>query len=61
MTTAQLRFYVLEHRDDQEAFYAFIDKVHEENPNPTWYSREDLWRLTELLPELRKKSTDNQD
>ncbi|MFN6569145.1 DUF6887 family protein [Dendronalium sp. ChiSLP03b] len=30
MTKQELRAYVLEHRDDQEAFYAFADKLREE-------------------------------
>lgn len=27
MTEAELRSYVYEHRDDQEAFYAFVDRL----------------------------------
>ena len=27
MTEAELRTYVYEHRDDQEAFYAFVDRI----------------------------------
>lgn len=30
MTKQELRAYVLEHRDDQEAFYALADKLREE-------------------------------
>jgi hypothetical protein len=30
MTKQELRAYVLEHRDDQEAFYALADKLTEE-------------------------------
>ncbi|MDZ7993600.1 MAG: DUF6887 family protein [Nostoc sp. EfeVER01] len=30
MTKQELRAYVLEHRDDQEAFYALTDKLREE-------------------------------
>ncbi len=41
MTSAQLRTYVLAHRDDQEALHAFLDKRHAENPNPKWYGPED--------------------
>ncbi|MBO1346349.1 MAG: hypothetical protein EBE86_002600 [Hormoscilla sp. GUM202] len=29
MTKKDLRAYVLAHRDDDEAFYAYVDKMHE--------------------------------
>lgn len=31
MTKKELRAYVLAHRDDDEAFYALVDKIHEAN------------------------------
>lgn len=31
MTKRELRTYMLSHRDDDEAFYAYVDKVHEVN------------------------------
>ena len=30
ITQKELNTYILRHRDDQEAFYAYIDKLHEE-------------------------------
>jgi hypothetical protein len=30
MTILELRAYVLEHRNDQDAFYALSDRIHEE-------------------------------
>jgi hypothetical protein len=30
MSQKDLRAYVLAHRDDQEAFYAYVDKLHAE-------------------------------
>ncbi|BAY79910.1 hypothetical protein NIES25_63980 (plasmid) [Nostoc linckia NIES-25] len=30
MTTSELRAYVLEHRDDEEALHAYLDKLHAE-------------------------------
>ena len=29
MTRKELRAYVLDHRDNDEAFYAYVDKIHE--------------------------------
>ena len=41
MTTPQLRAYVLEHRTDDEALQAYLDRRHSENPNPRVYKAED--------------------
>lgn len=41
MTTIELRAYLLEHRDDQEALHAYLDKLHAENPSTRAYSSED--------------------
>ena len=41
MTTLQLRAYVLEHREDDEALQAYLDKLHAENPNSRVYKAED--------------------
>lgn len=38
MTTAELRAYVLEHRQDEDALHAYLDKLHADNPNPRTYS-----------------------
>jgi hypothetical protein len=31
-----------------------MDKVHADNPNPTWYGREDSAQLSELLSETKQ-------
>ena len=41
MTTVELRTYVLEHRDDEVALHAYLDKLHAENPNSRIYTPED--------------------
>ncbi|PSB28049.1 DUF6887 family protein [Stenomitos frigidus] len=41
MTTPQLRAYVLEHRSDDEALQAYLDRRHAENPNSRVYRAED--------------------
>jgi hypothetical protein len=41
MTSQQLRAYVLEHRDDEEALQAFLDRRRSENPNSRVYRAED--------------------
>jgi hypothetical protein len=38
MTSRELLTYVLDHREDQDALYAYIDKRHAENPNPRQYA-----------------------
>jgi hypothetical protein len=41
MTSQQLRAYVLEHRSDEEALQAFLDKRRSENPTSRVYRSED--------------------
>ena len=41
MTTPEMRAYVLEHRDDQSALQALLDKLHSDNPNPRTYGPND--------------------
>ena len=41
MTTPQLRAYVLEHRADDEALQAYLDRRHAETPNSRVYKAED--------------------
>lgn len=57
MSYKELRAYVLSHTDDDEAFYAFADKFHEQ-PNlkvhPPLKSLEDFNNYPELLEKLRK-------
>ncbi|AVH73027.1 DUF6887 family protein [Nostoc sp. 'Lobaria pulmonaria (5183) cyanobiont'] len=46
MTKQELRAYVLEHRDDREAFYALTDKLREE-PGIEITSTEQMYELIE--------------
>jgi hypothetical protein len=41
MSESELRAYVMQNSDDQEAFYAYVDRVNELNPNRTPMSAED--------------------
>jgi hypothetical protein len=53
MSKAQLRAYVLEHREDKEAFQALADKILE-NPHLNWYDTQDLANFPELLAHQQK-------
>jgi hypothetical protein len=48
MTKAELRSYVLTHREDRDAFEALADRIYA-NPNPQWYQPEDTERITDVL------------
>jgi hypothetical protein len=48
MSKAELRAYVLEHREDTEAFEALADRIYA-NPNPQWYQPEDTEKLVDLI------------
>jgi hypothetical protein len=41
MSKSELRAYVLQHREDEEALQAYLDKVRIENPKSRIYSPED--------------------
>ncbi|MFN6571911.1 hypothetical protein A6770_22670 [Nostoc minutum NIES-26] len=41
MTTIELRAYILEHRDDEEALHAYLDKLHAEKPSSRIYRPEE--------------------
>jgi hypothetical protein len=41
MTAIELRAYVLEHRNDEEALHAYLDKLHGENRSSRVYKPED--------------------
>ena len=53
MTKLELRAYVLEHRKDQKALQAFLDKAHAENPNPRTYGPED--NISDAIDEFLEK------
>ncbi|MEH2278592.1 MAG: hypothetical protein V7K40_28375 [Nostoc sp.] len=41
MTTIELRAYVLEHRDDEEALHTYLDKLHAEKSSSRVYRPEE--------------------
>jgi hypothetical protein len=41
MSKSELRDYVLQHREDEEALQAYLEKVHTENPSSHIYSPEE--------------------
>lgn len=59
MSQKALQAYVLAHRDDQEAFYAYIDKLHTEAnwvEMPPLQSLEDLENYPEFVERIRNSS-----
>jgi hypothetical protein len=58
MTSSELRVYVLDHREDQEALQTFVDKRRAENPNPRVYQPGDDFKtaIAEHLESLRQKN-----
>lgn len=58
MSRKELRAYVLEHRDDDEAFYAYMDKVKTETKrgkHPPLKSIDQLENYPEFIEKLRKE------
>ncbi|MBE9012202.1 hypothetical protein IQ250_18540 [Pseudanabaenaceae cyanobacterium LEGE 13415] len=59
MSRTELHRYVLEHREDQAAFYAYVDKLHQEG---TWVemppveSVEELENYPEFTAWIRRNS-----
>jgi hypothetical protein len=49
MTTIDLRTYLLQHRDDEEALHMLIDKLHTDSSSVRVYSPED--NISEALAE----------
>lgn len=41
MTSQELRAYILDHRDDEAALHAYLDRRHSENPNSQMYTADD--------------------
>lgn len=58
MTKAELRSYVLERREDRDAFQALADRIYA-NPNPQWYQPEDTEKLTEIFSNSESKRIEN--
>ena len=58
MSKAELRAYVLEHREDTEAFEALADRIYA-NPNPQWYQPEDTEKIVDLIQDFKHRNIDN--
>jgi hypothetical protein len=58
MNKAELRTYVLEHREDRDAFQALADRIYA-NPNPQWYPPEDTEKIADILANSRSNQIDN--
>ena len=59
MSRKELHAYVLAHRDDQEAFYTYVDRLHAEATwieMPPLQSAEDLENYPEFLEYIRKSA-----
>ena len=62
MTSQELKSYVLSHRDDDEAFYAYIDKINKRQDRvvyPPLNSLEDMEKYPEFIEQLRQNSPNN--
>jgi hypothetical protein len=57
MTSIDLRAYVLEHRDDQAALQAYLDKRHAENSDSRVYQPEESIgdAIAEQLEKIKQK------
>jgi hypothetical protein len=56
MTKKELRTYVLAHRDDNEAFYAYVDKINAEGnrvTHPPLKSLDDIENYPDFMEKLR--------
>jgi len=59
MSKKELQNYMLSHRDDQEAFYAYVDKLHQEGnwvEMPPVDSVEDLEKYPEFVARFQQDS-----
>jgi hypothetical protein len=60
MTQKELKSYILKNREDQEAFYAYVDRLHIEGnwvEMPAMESDEDFENYPEFIEHLRRSST----
>ena len=58
MSKAELRSYVLTHREDTEAFQALADRIYA-SPNPHWYQPEETEKIVDLFPSNGSTNIDN--
>lgn len=64
MSRKQLRAYILEHRDDEQAFRVYMDRITAEPPTevyPAPQSIDDLKHFSQLLEKHRQQQEDNSD
>lgn len=64
MTRKELLAYILEHRDDDEAFHIYMGKVHAEPPTeiyPAPQSIDDLKHFPQLLEKFRRERKGNSE
>nr|WP_293065143.1 hypothetical protein [Okeania sp. SIO2B3] len=62
MTYQELKSYVLSHRDDDDAFSAYVDKVNERKDRviyPPLKSLEDMEKYPEFIEQMRQHSRNN--
>jgi ATP phosphoribosyltransferase regulatory subunit HisZ len=59
MTEQELKSYLLSHREDNEAFYAYVDKVHQRKNRvvyPPLNTLEDMEKYPEVIEKMRLDS-----
>jgi len=59
MSVQELKSYILSHREDDEAFYAYLDKVRERKNRvvyPPLQSLEELEKYPEIIEQMRQDS-----
>lgn len=59
MSSQELKSYVLSHRDDNEAFYAYVDRLNERQDRvvyPPLQSLADLEKYPEVIEQMRQES-----
>jgi hypothetical protein len=62
MSQKDLHKYILDHRDDQEAFYIYVDKLHAEGnwiEMPAVETLEDLEKYPEFTARFQRSSDSN--
>ena len=59
MSSQDLKNYVLSHREDNEAFYAYIERINERQDRvvyPPLQSLDDMEKYPEVIEQMRKNS-----
>ncbi len=54
MSKIELKRYLLEHRNDTDAFHALMDKISAE-PNPKFYTIDEIGELKKLIEAKRTR------